>query len=365
MKLVLNRGGFTLKGLTLSGFDPPENLANEDGSSINVAGMIWYSKDDKISLDTKELNFGRKQRGGKPLGKKQFPNEFTRRQCVGKIAEVFDLLGKVTPITAGFKLDLRELVNRKLDWDDKIASELKALWVSNFEMIRDLGNIRYQRAVIPENALSLDIETIDAGDASQKLACVAIYARYKLRSGDYSCQLLFSRSKLVPDGMSQPRAELLAATLKATAGHVVKISLSPMLKEQIKLTDSQVTLHWINNEGGVLKQWVRNRVIEINRLTDKSLWRYIHSKNMVADIGTRKGAFLSDVDIKSIWINGVDWMKKDKSRFPVLTVQEVRLDPSKLSVVTNEYVKGDSTDLIWSDILKKKNHGVEPCEKCH
>ena len=65
------------------------------------------------------------------------------------------------------------------------------------------------------------------------------------------------------------------------------------------------------------------------------------------------------------WINGVDWVKKDKSRFPVLTVQEVRLDPSKLSVVTNEYVKGDSADLIWSDILKKQNHGVEPCEKCH
>ena len=67
LKLVLNRGGFTLKGLTLSGFDPPENLANEDGSSINVAGMIWYSKDDKISLDTKELNFGRKKKEEKQL----------------------------------------------------------------------------------------------------------------------------------------------------------------------------------------------------------------------------------------------------------------------------------------------------------
>ena len=40
-------------------------------------------------------------------------------------------------------------MNRKLDWDDKIPNELKALRVSNFEMIRDVGNIRYQRAVIP------------------------------------------------------------------------------------------------------------------------------------------------------------------------------------------------------------------------
>ena len=78
-----------------------------------------------------------------------------------------------------------------------------------------------------------------------------------------------------------------------------------------------------------MKEWIRNSVIEINRLTDKSLWRYVHSKNMIADLGTRKGASLSDVDSKSIWINGVDWMKKDKSQFPVVTVQEVKLDPSK------------------------------------
>ena len=28
-----------------------------------------------------------------------------RRDCVGKVAEIFDLIGKVTPITCGMKLD--------------------------------------------------------------------------------------------------------------------------------------------------------------------------------------------------------------------------------------------------------------------
>ena len=83
------------------------------------------------------MNFTKKKRGKKDPDKKHvIPEEFTRRQCVGKVAEVHDLLGKVSPVIGGFKLDLRELTNRRLDWDDKIPNELKALWVSNFEMIK-------------------------------------------------------------------------------------------------------------------------------------------------------------------------------------------------------------------------------------
>ena len=74
---------------------------------------------------------------------------------------------------------------------------------------------------------------------------------------------LFSRSKLVPDSMSQPRAELFAAVLNAHTGEVVKRSLGKYHQSSTKLTDSQIALHWISNSDKPLKQWVRNRVIEI------------------------------------------------------------------------------------------------------
>ena len=54
------------------------------------------------------------------------------------------------------------------------------------------------------------------------MACVAIYARFLKRDGTYSCQLVFSRSNFVPDGLSQPRAELLAATLNTHTGEIGK-----------------------------------------------------------------------------------------------------------------------------------------------
>ena len=89
--------------------------------------------------------------------------------------------------------------------------------------------------------------------------------------------------------MSQPKAELFAATLSAHTGEIVKRSLQTNRKSSFKLTDSQIVLHWLHNENKQLKQWNRNRVIEIHRFAGKSLWRYISSTDMIADIGTRRG----------------------------------------------------------------------------
>ena len=157
LKLVLSKGGFTFKGLTFSGKDPPSDLSS-DQVSIKVAGRKWFSKEDKKSLATGDLNFVQKYRGKKPSGNNQIPDKLTRRQCVGKVAGVFDLLGKVTPLTCGFKLDLKTLVNRKLDLDDYIPNDLKAVWIANFQTIQGLANVRFNRAVLPENAISLDID---------------------------------------------------------------------------------------------------------------------------------------------------------------------------------------------------------------
>ena len=65
IELVLNRGEFSLKGVTFSGKDPPATLTN-DKASINVAGMRWFPKEDLVSLDISELNFAKKCREKKP-----------------------------------------------------------------------------------------------------------------------------------------------------------------------------------------------------------------------------------------------------------------------------------------------------------
>lgn len=41
-EIVLNTGGFKLKGVISSNHNPPENLT--DGNSIRNTGMGWFSK---------------------------------------------------------------------------------------------------------------------------------------------------------------------------------------------------------------------------------------------------------------------------------------------------------------------------------
>ena len=138
-----------------------------------------------------------------------------------------------------------------------------------------------------------------------------------MKDGTFSCQLVFSRSKVVPEGTSIPRAELMAATMNAATGHTVKRAFGTYHRKTTKLTDSMVALYWICSKRTVLKTWVRNRVIEINRLVDMSCWRYVKSSNMIADLGTRKGAKINDVVEDRDWINGLAWMNKSEDDFPI------------------------------------------------
>ena len=323
LELVLNKGGFTLKGFTMSGEDPDDSLT-ADGVSINVAGHKWYSKVDVIALDIKELNFARKQRGRKTKIIDEIPKNLTRRQCASKIAEIFDFTGIITPITATMKMDLHELCTRKLQWDDTVPDNLRPIWESHFQMISELKNLHYQRAVVPPDAADLQITTLDFGDASKSLVCIAIYVRFRRKCGSYSCQLIFGKSRVVPDGLSQPRAELYAALTNAHAGEVVRRSLYKFHKKSIKFTDSQIVLHWISNNQ-ILKQWVRNRVVEIQRFTDPSSWRYIKSEDMIADIGTRRCQSIDTVKPDSTWIKGFDWMAGEETEFPMMTAEDIRL----------------------------------------
>ena len=104
---------------------------------IFVGGMKWFVKEDMISINIGELNFAKKHRGRKPSSTVNvIPSKLTRRHCASKVAEIFDLTGKVSPITASMKMDLQELVHHKFDWDDTIPDDLHPIWESNFKIMK-------------------------------------------------------------------------------------------------------------------------------------------------------------------------------------------------------------------------------------
>ena len=310
--------------------------------------MKWFPKFDLLGLNISELNFSKKKRGKKsPKLSGILPERFTRRDCGGRVAEVFDLIGRFTPITAGMKLDISELSLRGLDWEDLVPEDLVHKWINNFDTLSQLNEIQFRRTIVPEDAINLDVETIEMADASLEIACVAIYARFKRKNGSYSCQLIFARSKILPKGMSIPRAELFAAGLNASTSHVVNLALDKYVKNRVSLTDSQIVLYWINNPQLQLKQWVRNRVIEINCLTQKENWFYVESRNMTADVGTRRGVKLSDILENSTWVKGENWAKYDRAQFPIKRFDELKLRKEDFENHSYEILKSDIVDNEW------------------
>ena len=258
-------------------------------------------------------------------------------------SEPFDLAGLIPPILGGIKVDISELHIHCPLWDDPIPSHLKEIWVQNFGLIDEIRHLKFRRAVVPSDAESLDMETIETADAGEKLICACVYVRFKCKSGAFSCQLIFARTKIVHD-LSTPRAELEAALLNASSGHIVRLSLKGRITKTWKLSDSQVALHWINCIRYALKMWVRSRVVEILRLTDILRWFYVRSKDNIADLGTRKGAQIKDVGPESDWINGLPWMREDEESFPLIEVKQLVLTSNEKGDADKEKIVTDFHD---------------------
>ena len=122
---------------------------------------------------------------------------------------------KTAPIIASMKLDLHELTLRQLDWDDMIPDQLRPIWLSNFEMMKELSNIRFRRTIVPEDAgmltgaiyidLSKAFDTISHSSIIEKLPDFGITGMPKQWIGSY----LFGRCQQVSSNGRQSSRELL------------------------------------------------------------------------------------------------------------------------------------------------------------
>ena len=90
-----------LEGFTISSSNPPEHLS-KDGECVVVGGLKWFPKGDFMSINYNEQYAGEQYAGNHP-GKYNY---------VGKVAEIFDLSGRVIPLVSGMKLDIHELLTK-------------------------------------------------------------------------------------------------------------------------------------------------------------------------------------------------------------------------------------------------------------
>ena len=134
--------GLTVKGWSISGSAPHPDVT-ADGVSVDIGGMTWYPLIDCISIKIPPLHFGKKSRGKLVVGTEVFDGTFadlnkfvkkppTRRQIVSKFSALFDMYGKLTPLTAKMKLDVSKAVKETSGWDEQVSVALHDKWINNF-----------------------------------------------------------------------------------------------------------------------------------------------------------------------------------------------------------------------------------------
>ena len=366
---VLKLGGFSLKFIVRSGEKPSEK-ASPDGETMKLLGYKWDPIEDELSPGLGELNLNKKTRGEKKPNLEPVRTvrdaerllagaELTRSLIVGKISEFFDPCGFFEPVKLQMKLLTGSLKGR--DWDEVLPEGDQIMWKEILKGYVDLPDITIPRLCIPGSGISSSkIRLLCLADAAEHAGGAAIYAGRELSPGTWSCSLLAAKSKMMKGTV--PRNELSAILLCAELAFMVKAALGQDVGEIIYVTDSTIALSWCSNQTIKLRLFVYNRVMTILRLfewatgrKENPLWHIDGNLNL-ADLLTKK----HEIGVKSVskgsdWIEGVEWMRRDKEQMPLKSYEMLKLDGTTEELIKGECFPGSFMEKFSEEESKEEN----------
>ena len=164
------------------------------------------------------------------------------------------------------------------------------------------------------------VELHGFSDASEKAHGCVVYLRTVYKTGEcMDVRFLAAKSKVNPiKKQSIPRLELLGACLLTNLVNTVRNILQEDLKEKkvevYYWVDSMSTLCWIKNPKP-WTQYVRNRVSEIRKLSDREHWFFCPGEVNPADLPLR-GIHGKNLATNLFWWEGPEFLKLEQSEWP-------------------------------------------------
>ena len=361
-EVLMTKLGMKVKGWSMSGEKPPPEVS-KDGISVDFGGMVWYTEPDIYTLNTPALCLDKKQRGRLPEGSFGFdvksmsmeeyvPMNLTRRQITRALAKVWDLLGKLTPVTLRMKHDLRKLISETPEWDVAVSQLARSLWIQNFTMLEEVRGLMYMRCTRPDDAIRKTCRLWVMVDAAEWRMIVTIYAGWERKCGKYSCSHLFGKGLLGPESSTLPQKELHILSVGADIAQLLSNILEEWVEEVLVASDSEIALCWSSYETVKLNQYNRVRVINIvSKISLQNLYHIKGTQNP-ADIGTRM-KFVSSEDVfpGSEYLTGKQWMQLSKEAAikegVIKPIEQIKLGHeakkiAKKGIVYDSFEKGDA-----------------------
>ncbi|XP_068682177.1 uncharacterized protein [Montipora foliosa] len=212
---------------------------------------------------------------------------------------------------------MQELWKLGLNWDDELPCNVQEKWIQLFTEMKELDGIGFKRCLVPPEADELPSLCVFA-DASQEAFGACAYIRQKTKENTYEVTFVAAKSRVAPlKQLTIPRLELQAAVLASRLAKSI-LDESRIQFESVKfLTDSTITLAWIQCASRSFKPFVSSRVGEIQSKSDPSQWKHIPSEENVADDLSRG---LRVQQLTGRWMNGPRFLTLPEEQWPVQTV---------------------------------------------
>lgn len=299
-----------------------------DSPCVKTLGLLWNSEQDSLRVVFK-------------INRCQ---SVTKRSMLSSIAQIFDPLGLVGPITLRGKILLQKLWSLKSDWDESVPTDIFSEWRMIEDQLILLKELAIPRHISQPKAIEIQMHGFC--DASELAYGACLYLRTISKRNIVKTYLICAKSKVAPlKRLTIPRLELSGALLLAKLSRKVNQALGlNLLNSQVFYwCDSTIVLHWLAADSNKWKTFVGNRVAEIHRLTQGSQWHHICTNDNPADLISR-GCLPKELLECPLWWNGPDWLRLDFEYWPILerftipdqTVLEERLEPRVVLTVNTD-----------------------------
>ncbi|XP_070518846.1 uncharacterized protein [Cardiocondyla obscurior] len=230
-------------------------------------------------------------------------------------SEGIKILGLLwNPERDAFEFKMQALWAHKYAWDDELPTHINSTMKQYFSSLKQIANITVPRWT--QFAQGEEIQLHGFSDASEQAYGAVIYLRVITKEGRIIVSLLASKTRVAPiKQLSIPRLELQAAILLARLTVATRRARTLAQVPVQCWCDSSIVLAWLRQHPSKWKQFIANRVSEIQTLLPDTEWRHVLSESNPADLLSR-GKPASELMNLEIWWKGPTWLKQSSNYWP-------------------------------------------------